>query len=66
MSNESWSFETRQVHAGQTPDPALPSEAELRDLLDNPSRPRPAFKTGKSVMMNLPKQPAQRTPGADQ
>ncbi|MBU4336730.1 MAG: PLP-dependent transferase, partial [Actinobacteria bacterium] len=21
MSNESWSFETRQIHAGQVPDP---------------------------------------------
>ena len=27
MSNENWSFETRQVHAGQTPDPVTGSRA---------------------------------------
>jgi O-acetylhomoserine (thiol)-lyase len=27
MSNESWNFETRQIHAGQTPDPATGARA---------------------------------------
>ena len=27
MSNESWSFETRQIHAGQTPDPTTGARA---------------------------------------
>ena len=45
-------------------DPSLPTEAQLREMLDNPSRPRPGFKTAKPVMMSVPTEAHPETPPA--